>query len=304
MVFISHFLDDILKISNGITIFRNGRKVETAEVTPKIDKAWIIERMIGLGREELEESYLGAIKLDSRPEAPVVLRANDLTLTPSFRNLKFEARAGEVLGIYGFMGCGQLELARTLFGKYRPESGSLEIDGKVTTLKSTTAAKQAGVAYVAESRRTMLFSDEPVYKNVSIAVLERLSKWLLKPDREREIAEVQVKNLDVRPPNIELRLGGLSGGNQQKVALAKWLTHPPRILLLAEPTRGMDVGAKEDVVRIVRHLRDSGIAIVVFSTEPETVLSLADRVLVMRKGEIAHEFAGEAISKDQLLAAA
>ena len=142
------------------------------------------------------------------------------------------------------------------------------------------------------------------YKNVSIAVLERLSKWLLKPDREREIAKVQVKNLDVRPPDVESRLGGLSGGNQQKVALAKWLTHPPRILLLAEPTRGMDVGAKEDVVRIVRHLRDQGIAIVVFSTEPETVLSLADRVLVMRKGEIAHEFAGEAISKDQLLAAA
>jgi ribose transport system ATP-binding protein len=304
LIFISHFLDDILKISNGITIFRNGRKVETAKVTPEIDKSWIIERMIGTGREELEESYLGAINLDSRPDAKVVLRANDITLTPSFRNLKFEARAGEVLGIYGFMGCGQLELARTLFGKYRPDGGSLEIDGKVTTLKSTTAAKQAGVAYVAESRRTMLFSDEPVYKNMSIAILERLSKWFLKPEREREIAKVQVKDLDVRPPNIELRLGGLSGGNQQKVALAKWLTHPPRILLLAEPTRGMDVGAKEDVVRIVRHLRDSGIAIVVFSTEPETVLSLADRVLVMRKGEIAHEFAGEAISKDQLLAAA
>jgi ribose transport system ATP-binding protein len=304
MVFISHFLDDILKISNAITIFRNGRKVATAEVTPEIDKGWIIERMIGTGREELEESYLNEIKLDSRPDAPVVLRAKDLTLAPSYRNLSFEARAGEVLGIYGFMGCGQLELARTLFGKYRPGSGALEIDGKVRTLKSTTAAKNAGVAYVAESRRTMLFGDEPVYKNVSIAVLERLSKWLLKPDREREIAEVQVKNLDVRPPDVEWRLGGLSGGNQQKVALAKWLTHPPRILLLAEPTRGMDVGAKEDVVRIVRHLRDQGIAIVVFSTEPETVLSLADRVLVMRKGEIAHEFAGEAISKDRLLAAA
>jgi ribose transport system ATP-binding protein len=113
-----------------------------------------------------------------------------------------------------------------------------------------------------------------------------------------------VKALDIRPPNVELRLGGLSGGNQQKVALAKWLTHPPRILLLAEPTRGMDVGAKEDVVKIVRALRDQGIAIIVFSTEPETVLSLADRVLVMRKGEIAHEFADEAISKDRLLAAA
>jgi ribose transport system ATP-binding protein len=232
------------------------------------------------------------------------LRAKDLTLAPSYRDLTFEARAGEVLGIYGFMGCGQLELARTLFGRLRPQSGSLAIDGKVKAFKSTTAAKKSGVAYVAESRRAMLFGDEPVYKNVSIAILERLSAWLLKPDREREIAKAQVKNLDIRPPNIELRLGALSGGNQQKVALAKWLTHPPRILLLAEPTRGMDVGAKEDVVRIVRHLRDSGIAIIVFSTEPETVLSLADRVLVMRKGELAHEFAGEAISKDRLLAAA
>jgi ribose transport system ATP-binding protein len=304
IIFISHFLDDILKISNAITIFRNGRKVATAEVTQEIDKGWIIERMIGTGREELEESYLNEIKLDSRPEAPVVLQATDLTYSPSYRNLTFEARAGEVLGVYGFMGCGQLELARTLFGKYRPQSGLLAIDGKAKALKSTTAAKKAGVAYVAESRRAMLFGDEPVYKNVSIAVLERLSKWLLKPDREREIAREQVKNLDIRPPKIELRLGGLSGGNQQKVALAKWLTHPPRILLLAEPTRGMDVGAKEDVVRIVRHLRDQGIAIIVFSTEPETVLSLADRVLVMRKGEIAHEFAGEAISKDRLLAAA
>jgi ribose transport system ATP-binding protein len=304
MIFISHFLDDILKISDAITIFRNGRKVATAEVTPDIDKHWIIERMIGSGREDLEESYVSEIKLRSRPEAPVVLKAKDLTLAPAYRNLSFEARAGEVLGIYGFMGCGQLELARTLFGRFRPEGGSLEIDGEIKALKSTTAAKKAGVAYVAESRRAMLFGDEPVYKNVSIAILERLSKWLQKPDREREIAKAQVKNLDIRPPNVEWRLGGLSGGNQQKVALAKWLTHPPRILLLAEPTRGMDVGAKEDVVRIVRGLRDQGIAIVVFSTEPETVLSLADRVLVMRKGEIAHEFAGEAISKDRLLAAA
>ena len=123
MIFISHFLDDIHKISNAITIFRNGRKVATAEVTPAIDKGWIIERMIGSGREELEESYLGEIKLSSRPDAPVVLRASNLTLAPSYRDLSFEARAGEVLGIYGFMGCGQLELARTLFGRLRAGSG-------------------------------------------------------------------------------------------------------------------------------------------------------------------------------------
>ncbi len=304
IIFISHFLDDILKIADAITIFRNGRKVAHAEVTAAIDKGWIIERMIGAGREELEESYLGQIRLDSRPDAPVALAAKGLTLAPAYRDVSFEARAGEVLGVYGFMGCGQLELARTLFGKLRADRGSLEIAGRATNLANTTAAKKAGIAYVAESRRAMLFADEPVFKNVSIAVLERLSRWLLKPDRERAIAGEQVRSLDIRPPTIEARLGALSGGNQQKVALAKWLTHAPRVLLLAEPTRGMDVGAKEDVVKIVRALRDQGMAIVVFSTEPETVLSLADRVLVMRKGEIAREFASETISKDRLLAAA
>jgi ribose transport system ATP-binding protein len=304
LIFISHFLDDVLKVSDEITICRNGRKVATTPVTPEIDKGWIIERMIGTGREELEESYLGEIKLTSKPAAPVVLEAKGLTLAPAYRNASFAARGGEVLGVYGFMGCGQLELARTLFGRLRPDRGSLVIGGRPVSLANTSAARQAGVAFVAESRRAMLFSEEPVYKNVSIAVLQQLSRFLLKPDRERAIAAEQVEALDIRPPTVESRLGGLSGGNQQKVALAKWLTHAPRILLLAEPTRGMDVGAKEDVVRIVRALRDQGIAIIVFSTEPETVLSLADRVLVMRKGEIAHEFADQAISKDRLLAAA
>jgi ribose transport system ATP-binding protein len=304
MIFISHFLDDILKIADAITIFRNGRKVATAPVTPEIDKGWIIERMIGARHGELEESYLGEIALVSRPEAPIVLSAEGLTLASAYRDVSFAARAGEALGVYGFMGCGQLELARTLFGRLRPDKGSLKIGGRPTSFANTTAAKRAGVAYVAESRRAMLFAEEPVYKNVSIALLERLSRWLLKPDRERAIARGQIKALDIRPPQTEWRLGSLSGGNQQKVALAKWLHHPPRILLLVEPTRGMDVGAKEDVTRIVRALRDQGMAIIVFSTEPETVLSLADRVLVMRKGEIAHEFASEAISKDRLLAAA
>ena len=144
IVFISHFLDDILKISDAITIFRNGRKVATTEVTPAIDKAWIIERMIGLGREELEESYLGEIKLDSRPDAPVVLEAKGLTLAPAYREISLKARAGEVLGVYGFMGCGQLELARTLFGRLRADSGALEIGGEPLTLANTTAAKRAG----------------------------------------------------------------------------------------------------------------------------------------------------------------
>ena len=117
IVFISHFLDDILAISDEVSVFRNGSHVATAAVGPGIDKSWIIERMIGAGREELEESYLGDIALKSRPGAPVVLEAKGLTLSPLYRDVSFVARAGEVLGIYGFMGCGQIELARTLFGK-------------------------------------------------------------------------------------------------------------------------------------------------------------------------------------------
>ena len=269
-----------------------------------IDKGWIIERMIGAGREDLEDSYLRDIKLSSRPVAPVVLEVQGLTLAPAYRDVSFVARGGEVLGVYGFMGCGQLELARTLFGRLRPDRGSFRIGGKIADLVNTSAARRAGIGYVAESRRAMLFGDEPIYKNMSIAVLRRLSRLLLVPKRERALAAEQVTALNIRPPNVEAPLRALSGGNQQKVALAKWLTHATRVLLLVEPTRGMDVGAKEDVVRIVRSLRQQGIAIIVFSTEPETILSLADRVVVMRKGELAREFVDEVISKDRLLAAA
>jgi ribose transport system ATP-binding protein len=309
IVFISHFLDDILAISDEVSVFRNGSHVATAAVGPvlgkeRIDKSWIIERMIGAGREELEESYVGDIELKSRANAETVLEAKGLTLAPYFSDVSFSARAGEVLGIYGFMGCGQIELSRALFGKLKPQSGALRIAGKVLRLANTTAGKRAGLGYVPESRRAMLFREEPVYRNVSIAFLEFISRWLLRPAAERDQANVQGRRLGVRPANVDVRLGALSGGNQQKVGLAKWLTRPPRVLLLVEPTRGMDVGAKEDVVHIVRALAAEGMAIVVMSTEPETVLSLADRVLVMRKGALASEFADCKISKDRLLAAA
>jgi ribose transport system ATP-binding protein len=150
----------------------------------------------------------------------------------------------------------------------------------------------------------MLFYAEPVYKNMSISVLGRIARLWLKPAEEWRIANRHVESLSIRPPRVNVPLQNQSGGNQQKVALAKWLTWPPKVLVLAEPTRGMDVGAKEDVVKIVRKLRDEGMGILVVSTEPETVLSLADRILVMKKGRIVREFAGEKISKDRLLEAA
>ncbi|HTD00263.1 MAG TPA: sugar ABC transporter ATP-binding protein [Bradyrhizobium sp.] len=303
IVFISHFIEDVLRVSDTVTVFRNGRKVaETAAAATT--KGALIEAMIGRGGEALEHSYTDDLMLPPSSAGTVVLKVDQLSHNRSLRDISFEARSGEVLGIYGFMGCGQQELSRILFGKLKPDSGTLAVDGARKTFPNTAAARRAGVALVPESRRAMLFHQEPVYKNISISILERISALLLKPARERLIAKRQVEQLQIRPPVVGLDLGMLSGGNQQKVALAKWLTYPPRLLVLCEPTRGMDVGAKNDVINIIRDLRQKGLAIIVLSTEPETVLSLADRILVMKRGAVVREFTDEAVSKDRLLEAA
>jgi ribose transport system ATP-binding protein len=303
IVFISHFLDDILRVADTVTVFRNGRNIATSPAA-ETTKAALIERMIGAGHEELGESYRSDIKLASAEGAPVVLETEGLSLGRAYRDVNLQVRAGEVLGIYGFMGCGQIELVRTLFGKLAPDRGLLRMGARQIRFSGTSAARRAGIAFVPESRRSMLFHEEPLYKNTSVSVLDRISRVFLKPARECEIAQAQIEKLGIRPPRVEALLGSLSGGNQQKVALAKWLSFPPKLLILSEPTRGMDVGAKEDVVRIVRGLRAEGLGIIVASTEPETVLSLADRVMVMKKGVVVREFANEVISKDRLLEAA
>jgi ribose transport system ATP-binding protein len=303
IVFISHFLDDILRVSDTVTVFRNGRRIATTPAA-ETHKSALIERMIGAGHEELGESYRADIRLDGAIDAAVVLQATALSHGRAYQDVSLELRAGEVLGLYGFMGCGQIELVRTLFGKLHPDRGTLRVAGREVSFTSTSAARRAGIAFVPESRRSMLFHEEPLYKNTSVSTLERISRFLLKPAREREIARAQIAKLQIRPPRADALVGSLSGGNQQKVGLAKWLTFPPRVLILSEPTRGMDVGAKEDVVKIVRGLRERGLAILVASTEPETVLSLADRIMVLKKGVVVREFKNEVISKDRLLEAA
>lgn len=302
-IFISHFLEDVLAVSDRVTVFRNARRVATAPVA-EVDKFWLIEQMIGSGHEELGETYVNDIDLNSDPNATTVLEAQDLSLRSHFDRISLQARAGEVLGVYGFMGSGQLELAKALTGKLRAEQGSVRIDGRPLRLRNTAVAWQAGIALVPESRRSMLFADEPVYKNISISILDRIARLFLNTKKERQIAQQHVDKLRIRPYSVEPDLRTLSGGNQQKVALARWLTHLPRVLILSEPTRGMDVGAKEDVVNIVKDLKDAGVAIIVVSTEPETVLALADRILVMQKGALTHEFANTKVSKDKLLAVA
>lgn len=301
IVFISHFLDDVLAVADRVTVFRNGERVITEEAA-RLDKDAVIGHMIGKRSAELHMGETADLTGDDT--RPVALALTGCSVGRALEDFSITLRAGEITGVYGFMGCGQIELARALFGKLPLRKGAIAIEGKPVRLGSTAAARRAGIAYLPENRRMMLFRDEPVFKNMSISTLERIHRVLLRPARERAIARGHIEDLQIRPPRAEIALGSLSGGNQQKVALAKWLTALPKVLILSEPTRGMDVGAKEDVIRILKALRDKGVAILVLSTEPETILTLADRVTVMKKGVAAHEFSTGRIEKADLLAAA
>jgi ribose transport system ATP-binding protein len=301
IVFISHFLDDVLAISDRTTVFRNGAKVITAD-TADLTKDSVISHMIGRGSIDMHMGESTELTGDDSRE--VVMSVEDISDGRTLRDVSLSLRKGEITGVYGFMGCGQIELSRALFGKIGLKSGRVMLDGKLIRLHSTAQARAAGIAYVPESRRMMLFRTEPVFKNISISILDRIGRIFLRPRAERQIADTHIKDLQIRPQTPDTLLGNLSGGNQQKVALAKWLTHLPRVLILSEPTRGMDVGAKEDVIRIVKSLAARGVAVLVLSTEPETILTLADRVTVMKRGSVASEFTHGHIEKADLLAAA
>jgi ribose transport system ATP-binding protein len=213
-------------------------------------------------------------------------------------------RAGEVLGLFAFMGAGQNQLARCLFGADRADAGRILLDGQPVKLTSTSRARKRGIGFVPENRRHALMLGQPVYRNVTLAHLGHLIRGWLNERVEREIAGAQIGKLGIRPPAPDLVVGALSGGNQQKVVLARWLTRKPRVLILNEPTRGMDVGAKEEVNAIVRELRDEGVAILLVTTEPEAILSIADRAVVMRKGCVTATLQGEALTKENLMKAA
>ncbi|TQV83593.1 sugar ABC transporter ATP-binding protein [Denitrobaculum tricleocarpae] len=301
IVFISHFLDDVLEISDSVTVFRNGRTVASGPAAG-LSKDEMISSMIGRGSIGM---HMGeSAELASDDSKPVVMEAEAIGDGKMLRDVSLKLRAGEITGVYGFMGCGQIEFARAAFGKIPLKQGRMLIDGQEISFRSTADAKNRGIAFVPENRSMMLFRTEPIYKNVSIAILERIHRLLLKPDAERSITKTHIDDLQIKTQGADMALGSLSGGNQQKVALAKWLTHLPKVLILSEPTRGMDVGAKEDVIRIIKKLRERGVAILVLSSEPETILTLADRVTVLRKGVVAREFSSGILHKADLLSAA
>ena len=308
IIFISHFLEDVLEVSDRITVLKNSRKVTTLDAQDTA-KHHLVELMIGTDAKilqqvyEQEESAVARRRAEAAPPSarPVALVVEGLCQPGAFNDVSFTLHRGEILGLFGFMGAGQIPLSRCLFGAETPSSGTLRLDGQALRLKDTTRARAAGIAYVPENRRNSLMLEQEIYKNITLAHLGRLVKGLLNQRAEVAIAREQISSVGVRPPNPMLPVGALSGGNQQKVVLAKWLTQQPKVLILNEPTRGMDVGAKDEVLNIIKDMRNKGVATLLITTEPETILSIADRSLVMSKGQITAEFSGAELTKENLM---
>jgi len=303
IIFISHFLEDVLEITDRITVLKNSHKVATL-ATAATNKHQLVELMIGSDAKILQQMYEDegpVIARQPRAMGPVALDIVNLTQPGTFANINFAVHQGEILGLFGFMGAGQIQLARCLFGAEQHRSGSLALAGRPLRLPTTSAARKAGIAYVPENRRNSLMLQQAIFKNVTLAHLGKLMPGLLRQRQEIGIAQHQIDAVGVRPPRPLLNAGALSGGNQQKVVLAKWLTQQPQVLILNEPTRGMDVGAKDEVLAIVQNLRDKGVAILLITTEPETIVRIADRSLVMRRGQITAELAGETLTKENLM---
>jgi ribose transport system ATP-binding protein len=304
IIYVSHFLEDVLAVSDRITVFKNGRKVTTLDAHGAT-KHRLVELMIGSDAKILQQIYeeeAGASAIRKRHSiGEVALAVERLNKPGAFSDISFRLHQGEILGLFGFMGAGQIQLARCLFGADQPSSGTIILNGQPLRLKNTASARSAGIAYVPENRRDSLMLGQETYKNITLAHLGTLLSGLLNQRRELAVAREQIANVGVRPPRPELPVGALSGGNQQKVVLAKWLTKQPKVLILNEPTRGMDVGAKDEVMTIVQGLREKGVAILLITTEPETILSVADRGLVMSKGGISAELRDKELTKEQLM---
>jgi ribose transport system ATP-binding protein len=294
IIFISHFLEDVMRVADRITVLRNGRAVVTVDrESTSIDK--VISQMLGH-------------EVDARLAAPRVIKdlrpllEVDRLGGEGFGDVSFTVLRGEIIGLYGAVGAGQFEVARALFGQQRTSAGTIAVDGRRLSRRfSTFRAIRLGLAYASESRRLGLFLRDPVYKNVTLPHLRRLVGLVPGLRKEVAITRPAIAALGLSPPDPMMELGNFSGGNQQKVAIARWLTVRPKVLILSEPTRGMDVGAKGDVMRILRDLRNDGFGVVIASSEPETVLAVADRIASFSRGSMRGPVINQGISKDMLI---
>jgi ribose transport system ATP-binding protein len=299
IVYISHRLEEIRQIGDRITVLKDGTTVATGLAAKDTPTSELIRLMTGRSIEYVFPPRGKAVAEDAAP----VLEVRDLALAGAFSGVGFTVRPGEIVGLAGLVGAGRSEILETVYGARKPTAGTVTVQGQPLRGGSVPAAVRAGVGLCPEERKSQaLLLHQAIYRNITVSSLSRFSRFGLLDSRgERRRAGEITGSLDVRPAGVDRLVRLLSGGNQQKVVLARWLLRECRVLLLDEPTRGVDVGARTEIYALVRTLADSGVAVVVVSSEVEEVLGLADRVLVVREGRVVHEGPAAEIDESQVL---
>jgi ribose transport system ATP-binding protein len=298
VIYISHRLDEIRQIGDRITVIKDGTTMATNLPVSETPTKDLIQLMTG---RTLDNVFPARVPLAT--DAPVLLSVEGLGLAGVFDGVDFTVRAGEIVGLAGLVGSGRSEIVETLYGARKATAGRVVVDGTPLRPGSVRAGVHAGMGLSPEERKSQgLILDEPVYRNVTLASFTRWARaGLLNERAERSEARWQLEALELRPADPERPARTLSGGNQQKILLARWLVHGTRILLLDEPTRGVDVGARAEIYSLIRALAAQGTAIVVISSEIDEVIGLSDRVLVVAEGRIIHESAADAIDEHGVL---
>jgi ABC-type sugar transport system ATPase subunit len=299
IVFISHRLEEVFEICDRITVLRDGELIGQHMIEDvSVDE--VIRMMVGRPLSTLFEK-LAAVEF-GQP----VLQVEGLTRALKFEDISFEIRSGEILGMAGLVGAGRTDVARALFGTLEIDSGTIHVNGQPVEIKRPRDALRHGMIYVPEDRKQNgLLMPMSVIKNMTLSVLERVSRngWLRERLEEEAALEYVAKlNIILRDPNQPVR--ELSGGNQQKVVLSRWLMAEPKVMLLDEPTRGIDIGAKAEVHRLMSELAAQGLAILMISSEMTEILAMSDRIIVMREGRISGRFDKEDATAERVIAAA
>lgn len=298
ILFISHKFDEIFRIADRYTVFRDGQMVGAGKISD-VSEPELVKLMVGRSVDQVfpgREPKLG----------PEVLRVAGYSHPTEFEDIGFSLRQGEILGFYGLVGAGRSEFMQALFGITRPSKGAIRIDDQIAVIRSPNEAINHGIVYVPEDRgKQGAIKGLPIFQNVSLPSLKTTSRnGLLRLAEEFKLTRDYTQRLDLRAAALDQDIGELSGGNQQKVIIAKWLATQPRVIILDEPTKGIDIGSKAAVHEFMAELAAQGLAIVMVSSEIPEILGMSDRVIVMREGRIAAEFEGADLSPERLVRAA
>ena len=294
VIYVSHRLSEIPQICDRVTILRDGKKIDTMPVN-QADEGTLIRMMVG---RNIGERF----PKEKTQEGKEVLRIKNLTVDGKLNNLNLSLNEGEVLGIFGIMGAGRTEFARALFGIDKISKGEIFIGGKRVNISSPAKAIEKGLGYLTEDRQGGLLMRMAIPQNITLPSLKRFNRFgFLRQSDEKKIARGYIDDLGIQTPRVDQKIEFLSGGNQQKVAIAKWLCSQSKILILDEPTRGIDVGAKVEVYRLINDLAKCGVGIILLSSELPEILNMSDRILVMCDGSFVDEFEGGKASQEDLL---